>query len=59
MPARNIFFESGDTMDHNLPNRKDLRIKNYDYSQAGYYFVTICTEGKCMHWGMLLMGLWN
>ncbi|HYE12383.1 MAG TPA: transposase [Patescibacteria group bacterium] len=33
-------------MDNNLPNRKDLRIKNYDYSQAGYYFVTICTEGK-------------
>jgi REP element-mobilizing transposase RayT len=33
-------------MNHNLPNRKDLRIKNYDYFQAGYYFVTICTEGK-------------
>ncbi len=26
--------------------RKHLRIKNYDYSQAGYYFVTICTQDR-------------
>lgn len=25
-------------------NRKDIRLKNYDYSQPGYYFVTICTR---------------
>ena len=25
-------------------NRKDIRLKHYDYSQAGYYFVTICTH---------------
>ena len=25
-------------------NRKDIRLKHYDYSQAGYYFVTICTQ---------------
>jgi len=24
--------------------RKNLRIKGYDYSQNGYYFVTICTD---------------
>lgn len=29
-----------------LPKRKNIRLKDYDYSQAGYYFVTICTNGK-------------
>lgn len=43
-------------MDNNLPNRKDLRIKNYDYSQAGYYFVTICTEGKGHLFGKIVDG---
>ncbi len=26
--------------------RKDIRLKNYNYSQAGYYFVTICTKNR-------------
>ena len=29
-----------------LPNRKKNRLKEYDYSQLGYYFVTICTESR-------------
>ena len=29
-----------------LPVRKSIRLKGYDYSQAGYYFVTLCVEGK-------------
>ncbi len=29
-----------------LPRRKNIRLQNYDYSQAGYYFVTICTKNK-------------
>lgn len=33
-------------MENKLPLRKDLRLKHYDYSQAGYYFVTLCTENK-------------
>lgn len=24
--------------------RKDIRLKNYDYSSNGFYFVTICTD---------------
>ena len=28
------------------PKRKPLRLKNYDYSTPGAYFVTICTAGK-------------
>lgn len=29
-----------------LPNRKPTRLKNYDYSSNGIYFVTICTYNK-------------
>lgn len=30
----------------NVPHRKKIRIKGYDYSTAGGYFVTICTNNK-------------
>ncbi|MBE6732392.1 MAG: hypothetical protein E7561_00125 [Ruminococcaceae bacterium] len=29
-----------------LPIRKPTRLKNFDYSQNGYYFVTICTHNR-------------
>ncbi len=29
-----------------LPRRKNNRLHDYDYSQAGYYFVTICTKDR-------------
>ena len=29
-----------------LKKRKNARLMNYDYSQAGAYFVTICTENR-------------
>ena len=29
-----------------LPKRKPTRLPRYDYSQNGYYFVTICTHNK-------------
>ena len=29
-----------------LPNRKPTRLKNYDYSQNGAYFITICTHNR-------------
>ncbi|MCL2797900.1 MAG: transposase [Firmicutes bacterium] len=29
-----------------LPKRKNIRLNAYDYSEAGYYFVTICTESR-------------
>lgn len=32
-----------------LPKRKSTRLKNYDYSAPGMYFVTICTKDrKCL-----------
>ena len=29
-----------------VPRRKPLRLKNYDYSSNGYYFVTICSHNR-------------
>ena len=29
-----------------FPQRKHVRLKNYDYSQDGAYFVTICTKDR-------------
>ena len=33
-------------MEHNLPKRKHPRLDNYDYSTAGAYFITICTQNR-------------
>ncbi len=30
----------------NLPNRRSIRLKNYDYSQKGSYFITIVTQNR-------------
>ena len=30
----------------NLPKRKPTRLKNYDYSQPGIYFVTMCVKNR-------------
>ena len=29
-----------------LPNRKPIRIVNYDYSTPGAYFITVCTANR-------------
>ena len=33
-------------MTENLKQRKPTRLKGYDYSATGAYFITICTKGK-------------
>ena len=33
-------------MQENLSKRKPTRLKDFDYSQNGYYFITICTYQK-------------
>lgn len=32
--------------DPNKPKRKNLRLKGFDYSQSGLYFITICIQNK-------------
>ncbi|MBS9783796.1 transposase [Candidatus Gracilibacteria bacterium] len=38
------------------PNRKKMRLENYDYSQNGYYFVTICTKARECFFGEIRDG---
>ncbi|MBF0203642.1 MAG: transposase [Desulfamplus sp.] len=44
------------TMDKPFPNRQSIRLKKYDYSQSGFYFVTICTEDKIHRFGDITGG---
>jgi REP element-mobilizing transposase RayT len=39
-----------------LPERKIIRLKNYDYSSAGGYFVTICTQNRKCLFGKIRAG---
>ena len=32
--------------DKQLPKRASIRLKNFDYSTTGAYFITICTRGR-------------
>jgi putative transposase len=34
-------------------NRHSIRMKDYDYSQPGAYFVTICTQGRACLFGQV------
>lgn len=43
-------------MKNKLPNRKSIRLKGYDYSQAGLYFVTICTQNRAHLFGNIKNG---
>lgn len=40
-------------------DRKSLRLKNYDYSQEGAYFVTLCIQDKEKLFGDIEMGKIN
>lgn len=31
--------------------RKSMRLKGYDYTQSGYYFVTVCTQNMVCLFG--------
>lgn len=50
---------------YNWPQRKNQRLKNYDYSQNWYYFVTICTKDRedffweIIEWKMILNEYWK
>ena len=37
---------TGIFMENNLPNRKHVRLEQYDYSTAGAYFITICIHNR-------------
>ena len=37
-------------------DRRSIRLKGYDYSQPGSYFVTICTENRQCLFGNIVKG---
>ena len=39
-----------------IHHRKSIRLKDYDYSQAGYYFVTICLHNRENVFGKIIDG---
>lgn len=40
-----------------LPNRQSIRLPDYDYSQNGLYFVTICTFERQYLFGDIVVGI--
>ena len=38
------------------PRRRSLRLPGYDYSQAGAYFITVCTQNRVMLFGGVIDG---
>ena len=43
-------------MSRELHRRRSIRLKGYDYTQPGAYFVTICTHGRAMLFGRVVDG---
>ncbi|MCA1746707.1 MAG: transposase [Bacteroidales bacterium] len=39
-----------------LQNRRSIRLQGYDYSQAGVYFMTICTQNRACLFGDIVDG---
>ena len=40
-----------------LPERKPTRLRGYDYSNYGGYFITICTQGRKQRFSRVGEGL--
>ena len=38
-------------------HRRSIRLKNYDYTQAGYYYVTVCTRNRECIFGEIVGGV--
>lgn len=36
-----------------IHHRRSIRLKGYDYSQAGLYFITICTQNRLCIFGII------
>ena len=43
--------------DSEVRNRRSIRLKDYDYSQEGLYFVTMCTHGHIQLFGRVKEGV--
>ncbi len=41
-------------MNNKYPNRRSVRLRDYDYSQSGLYFITICAKDKVPLFGEII-----
>jgi REP-associated tyrosine transposase len=41
---------------HYIHDRRSIRLKNYDYSSAGFYFITLCTLDRKNIFGEIIKG---
>ena len=53
MDSQRAEMDSAPTYKH---NRRSIRLKNYDYSKAGCYFITICTQERLHLFGEIVDG---
>ena len=53
-----MFSAMGNNMKYNpdIHQRRSIRLKDYDYSQTGLYFITICTQGRLRLYGKIIKG---
>ena len=42
--------------DPEIHHRRSIRLRDYDYSQEGYYFVTVCTKNRECYFGKIIHG---
>ena len=56
--AESISGGNVDSMNYNpdIHHRKSIRLKGYDYSQKGLYFITICTQHRSHIFGKIEKG---
>jgi len=47
------------TIDYAFPKRRNIRLRGYDYSLLGAYFITICTHNKQCLFGTIGKGTMN
>jgi putative transposase len=45
------------TFDPDIHHRRSIRLKEYDYSQPGAYFVTVCTHNRECLFGKMINGI--
>jgi putative transposase len=54
--ALNVGVEEYDVYSSNETRRRYIRLRNYDYSQPGFYFITICTRERKWMLGDIVNG---
>ncbi len=55
-PVSRPFFVMA-TLFHNRYRIASIRLPHYDYTQSGYYFITICTKKRTPWFGNIRNGI--